>query len=616
MEEGQRHAFHRGLRCLDGTPRERKVFTFDTETCAEPWNPEQIGPHRFIFGCVYDGTTFWEFADRRRMAKFLVNRRWAGWQGWAVNLEYDLNAIFTEPTWPLWRNYFGGLLKTAQLQVREVDRSRPGRKAGVERECVTLLDTLNHWKGDGEPGKRGGVAAYGRIVGLPKLEMPLDQIGPTVTDTLRTYCRRDAEITWKMVARMQAEYVKLGATLKGSIASTALDLFRRKYLTVAHEHGALRPAFVAQARRAYYGARTENFRVGRFQQIAVGDVNSMYPSIMATQPLPLLVDSRFTHDLPDTGEGFALVDLEVPDTEYPPLPFMWNKLYFPTGRWIGSFVLSELRYAMSVGVKLHRVLGCVHFPASALVLGEYARDLYARRVATQDPVERLAYKTLMNSLYGKFGQSGEVIRFCPSWDEAGTPTPLGWRVERAPGKPAGYANMLWAAYITAGARIRLHQLLTTYEAIYCDTDSVMTTRPVEACGDLGALNLKYVAEWVEIRAPKVYATDRETHIKGVRGAHGLAPDGRFTFRKPTRFRESVRRGIQPNTWGDVERVLQYASDKRCFAADGTSRPLSVEEVMRRRRVRVSISPLVPADPEGKSRASPLIEALDRDGRSL
>ncbi len=601
-----------GLRALTGEPKEARIFAFDTETCADPWNPEQLGVHRFLFGTVYDGTRFYDFVEREKMAAFLCRARWAGWAGWSCNLEYDLNAIFREPTWPLYRSYFGGLLKGASLTVRGRRTRQARRKApGANERPVHLYDTLNHWRGDGEVGKRGGVAAYGRIVGLPKLDMPIAEIGPEVTEKLRTYCQRDAEIVWRMVTRMQGQYVRLGATLKGSIASTALDLFRRRYLAPAHEHRKLPAAFVAQAREAYYGARTENFRVGEYPRVYVTDVNSMYPSVMATQPVPLFDRCGWVEDLPDTGEGFGLFEVEVPDCEYPPLPFRWGKLLFPIGRWVGSFVLPEIRYAVAhCGVKVHRCLGTMVFPKAAVVFGDYVGDLYAKRVATQDATERLAYKALMNNLYGKFGQQGEVVRFLPSWEEEGEPTKLGWRVARTPGEPAPYANFLWAAYITAGARIRLHQLLAAHGAIYCDTDSLFTFEPVPKRADLGALSLKYLADWVVIRAPKVYATPKETRIKGVRGASGLALDGRFTFRKPSRFRESNVRGLAPNTWIEAERVLRYTSDKRRFASDGTSRPLTVDEIRARPLGRVKVPHLVPGDPEGKSREAALLAVLE------
>lgn len=597
-----------GLRRLTGAPKEARLFTFDTETCADPWNAEQIGPHRFLFGTVYDGERFYDFMDRLAMAHFLCSGRWEGWQGWAVNLEYDLSTIFLEPTWPLYRTYFGGILKGARLATRKRERPSRGTDRKATRrsnEGVRLCDTLCQWRGDGEPGKRGGVAAYGRVVGLPKLDMPLAEIGPQITDRLRAYCQRDAEITWRMVSRMQDEYVKLGGTLKGSIASTALDLFRRSYLQPAHEHGRQSPRFLCEARRAYYGARTENFIVGRVQRVYVADVNSMYPSVMATEALPLLGASGVYQRLPDRGEGYAVADVEVPECEYPPLPFYWNKLYFPVGRWTGCFCLNELRYALACGVRLHAVHRAVVFPESAPVFADYVADLYGRRVATTDPVERLAFKTLMNALYGKFGQSGEILQVFPSWEEAGEPSRLGWRLHRHEGEPAPFANMIWAAYITAGARVRLHKLLVEYRALYCDTDSVFTRTRIEPAKELGALALKEVAAWADIRAPKVYATPSAVHIKGVRGADTIAEDGRYAFRKPTRFRESARRGMQPNTWHEALRVLNYKADKRHFFPDGSSRPLTVEEIQGRRRYRWEIGPVLVGDPEGKDRATVL-----------
>lgn len=589
---------------LKGEPRYRRFLAFDVETRDGP-----EGGSEFVIGCVFDGDEFKVFHDRLKMIDCLRSRQYAGYTAWSCNLEYDLLALFQEPTWPLFFHYFGGILKGAKLLLRS--RQRPGRGEATRtrqvnsQEWLHFADTLNHWG--------GGVETYGLLIGLPKLQMP--EVVPG--KELETYCMRDAEIVYRMVERSQEYYNRLGCELKGTLASSAKDLFRRRYFNPGHSFRPLSKHLLDTFRGAYYGARTENFVRGTYRNVYMGDVVSMYPHVMRSIRIPLL-DSRLpaSHRIRDGLEGFACVDVEVRKDEsyYPPLPFRYDKLYFPAGKWTGLFPLNELRYAETHGARVTKVHFAVQFQESDFVFRDYIDNLFPLKKQASEQgnqFEERLIKLFMNSLYGVFATGCDALSIGPFWssgqedddDEIVEVFSLsGYTCAKKAARYPRTTNFVWPMYITAQARVILHGYLTRFNGLYCDTDSVATKSELKPCKELGALDLKYFTKEIEIMAPKVYKDDQNVKVKGVpksavavkriETTDGLCLQARFMtqtevladryfYQKVSRFRESIRRGIPPNTWDWVEKRLRREGEKRRFFKNGDSEPLEVSEITER-----------------------------------
>jgi hypothetical protein len=588
---------------------EQWVELSPSETEEDRWS-------EFVLGCIYDGNKFWDFWDREAMIAFFMQKQWAGYQCWATNLEYDLNALFIETDWPLYRNYFGGILKGADLIIeeREINEDKSNRK-------LHFCDTLNQWK--------ASVEELGDLLGLPK------QIQPNIhlpTMELVSYCRRDTQIVFDMAYSMRNEYRdELGCKMTGSIASTSMDLFRRgksshtgrAYMKPSHGFKRLPTNLLNFFQIGYFGGRTENFVIGEWGvdghggfQIYEGDVRSMYPSVMVNTPLPLLTRPRVTRSAWGIEkEGMARVRVRVKEQMYPPLPYRHftdsssNKLYFPIGEWNGIFTTRELRYALDHGVEIIHVYEVVYFEQSDYVFRDYVKDLYERRMATKSEIKRYMYKIFLNSLYGKFGQIGEVQRICPDsemhhvlageegWSEYGS----GFTCCTKEGTPALFTNFIWSAFITAGARCMLHKYLVDLEGLYCDTDSVYTEHYIGESAELGAMNREGITQNFQVLGPKMYKTDTAIKVKGV-SKKALAIERRiegdedtinyvpmkeisslgrsFIFDRPIRFREGMARGIKPNTWMLDYKYLHLlpTDQKRNFFKNGTSRPFTLDEI--------------------------------------
>jgi len=589
---------------LKRTPERKKFFAFDTET--RP-GPDGRGSD-FVLGVVFDGEQFNVFRNRFKMIRYMMGKVHSGYTAWASNVEYDLQVLFPETTWPVFYNYFGGLLKGAKALIRDRVRLVNGKNGKVwhnQREWLHFADTLNHWP--------GGVARYGELLGLEKLEMPDPSKVPG--KELETYCARDTEIVYRMVEHCQEIYNDMGCELKGTLASSAKDLFRRRFFEEDHGYWPIPKRELDVYRMAYYGARTEAFRRGIFDNVYMGDVVSMYPYVMRSLDVPVIgTRMPMSKKIRDGYEGLACVDVVVGDEYYPPLPFRYDKLYFPTGKWSGVYPLNELRYAEQHGARITKVHYCVQFEKSAPIFREYVDTLFpmkAEAAAKGDTLWEKTVKLFLNSLYGVFATGYDATLVAPGWyDATDIPGDIPPEMERLSGfqvvkgdpvYPVS-TNFIWPMYITAEARIMLHKLLRKFDGLYCDTDSVASFSKIKKSRALGTLDLKYFSKTMEILAPKVYKDDHNVKVKGVpwgavaaieiatEDGHGfdmmsmgelVKLADRYYYQKVSRFRESIRRGIRPNTWDWVKKDLTFGNPKRRFFKDGDSWPWDVKKIMER-----------------------------------
>ena len=115
-------------------------------------------------------------------------------------------------------------------------------------------------------------------------------------------------------------------------------------------------------RKSYFGGRTEIFKPCFLQTkdneiLRTFDVNSLYPAVMRMCEFPGSVKTR-TKTLNLDAIAFYDVDVEVPDMYVPPLGMVhgeFQRLIFPTGQFRGTFSTAELKYAVSLGVKILKV---------------------------------------------------------------------------------------------------------------------------------------------------------------------------------------------------------------------------------------------------------------------
>lgn len=480
---------------MRGKPKLSPVIAFDTETYGKK--------NEFQFGAI--STPFGDFGytDAQEMLDKLCAPEYQAHSIYATNLGFDAFSLFLAVKnsdselpdgWSLFDN--GAKLIWVRRLMREEVRSSTGKK---KRHFRTLLDSLNiflagvesmgkilqkisktydrHHKKTGDSDSKKLAEYYNE----KKLQPPgcrcsdaeieddhphcltwlgkkrWTDLSPSEREEGERYCFSDARVTRKFMEWFNAEIVKLGAQPRMTAASTALDLFRRKYLQMGcptWEDGQEGTTFVipqphwqclVDSRLSYYGGRTEDYIKGTAGPVIDNDINSMYPTAMSRCRFPYPSPERFTcrtnpHESVLQQEGFAKCKIIVPYMHIPPLPWRQGpKLLFPTGELTGVWCHNEIRHALEIGCKLEELHWSYYTEKTFNPFINYVKEIFGARLHYLCPnceestlsgipchekgqkcKEAMAteevMKLFLNGLYGKFAQNflteqdAEIIR--------------------------------------------------------------------------------------------------------------------------------------------------------------------------------------------------------------
>jgi len=337
----------------------------------------------------------------------------------------------------------------------------------------------------------------------------------TPLDVLIPYNKVDCEILWKAVAEFEKEVVSLGGQLQQTIASTAMNLFRRSYLKQT-----IHTSEVANqiALKGYFASRVEVFERS-VDDFAIFDINSSFPYSITFRLPGNLIGMRTDIPQEDSDSCLYVADatIEIPEMDVPPLPFRTpedSRVFFPTGRWRSWFTSTDIRLALREGGILHKVHECYEFEPF-YDFAKYATEIYALRSASKTPFRKLLLKYLLNSLYGKAAESLLKQEMLINPDEEDLDRtklqmlqPGVWLKEKE--VPISHRHVIVSAIITALSRRHLYDYMKMclsqgYMPYYVDTDSVATKAdlPVDD-KKLGMLKLEKKMEWADFIAPKIY----------------------------------------------------------------------------------------------------------------
>lgn len=402
-----------------------------------------------------------------------------------------------------------------------------------------ILDTLNLWRIS--------------LDGLAKtLQLDEKLLMPESSDreALWDYCYRDCAILQQALAIWRSFLVEnnLGRFSK-TLASQAMTTYRYRFMPDIKIARSLNPHMVKREREGYLGGRTECFYIGKLERrIHCVDINSMYASVLRANHFPRLpfkyLRKPFSHSLLTRYEdrlGWIYADIEI---KTPCMPIRHNdRLVFPVGRVSGVFYAPEWR-AFKELITVHKIREAGFYSFSPL-FREYIDTLYALRLKYRDQGNlafAYACKTLMNSLYGKFGQrtenwkdDGETLEtegsvFFENSDYGAVPYPVrvinGRRMVSLPRKEHKMSIPVIAGYTTSLARVllwRYMHLAGERNVFYCDTDSLfvndkglLNLRPHIDDSRLGKLKLEWTTKDLEIHGAKNYRIGDKRKIKGIK----------------------------------------------------------------------------------------------------
>jgi DNA polymerase type B, organellar and viral len=309
-------------------------------------------------------------------------------------------------------------------------------------------------------------------------------------EELILYNERDCVILYEAISAMQDALYDFGGQLQMTLASSAMNLFRRKYL----QHDIETHPFVNDTiRESYYASRVEVISQTADEAFYY-DINSSFPHAMTMAcPGEFLGASR---DLPDYGLYFADVTIQVPDSYLPPTPTrIAGRLFFPIGRWRSWLSGVDIELLEREGGRIIKVHESYQF-APFNDLKNYAETIYEQRKREPDGFKKIALKLLMNTLYGKFAESSwkTSLMIDPMPDQVDYENdemflPGIWLKERK--VPIPHMHVPISAYITSIARRSLFDRMAICRDVhYCDTDGFSTTERLNLSSELGGLKLE------------------------------------------------------------------------------------------------------------------------------
>jgi hypothetical protein len=560
------------------------------------WVPET---YEFRVGGVYDGNSYRSY---RSVGGFLDGELTASTAGLWYFAHYggmaDINFILPE------------LVKRGSYSAR-------GASSGSSVICATIKRGRYSWHLlDSFWLLKDSLAKIGKWIGEPKgdpwkrlcnesceadcRKHAKEWYAEAPMAELIEYNRQDCITLWQAIKQFQMTLLDLGGSLKRTQAACAMDLFRRKYLkTEIHTSASINQV----AREAYTASRVEVIE-STCEQGNYYDINSSFPYAMTfAQPGSFLgwhetLPDRLMYE-PDNTPFLVDVTILVPEVYIPPLPYRHEgRVFFPTGKWRAWMSSVDLMLAARAGARIMRIHEVLEFEPF-YDLSDYATDLYRKRAAaSSDSFERIAYKFLLNSLYGKFGEKGEKqtiwINPPPNVIER-----LNWESDcKMPGvwietsdRAVVHEHVPISVNITAiGRRTIYNHIVSGPDVYYLDTDGFCTTGEFPTGEGLGQLKLeKQIADgrWI---APKLYdyvdtKTGKRVHrAKGftlkndAQKFENLLAGYEVEIDRMVRVREAiVKRDLSPREATIVKR-LQNNVPKRFTYPDGTTRPWAISEI--------------------------------------
>lgn len=465
---------------------------------------------------------FWVWCSSKARPGFRV---WVFCHNW--NYDAGLLSVSVEPEKLGWKPY------------RYVNEGPPFLiKFRRDRATLQLVDSLNYFS--------GSLASIGRSIGVHKDESP-EWSAPD--EILRPYNRQDVEVLKEAVLRFRTfvEEHDLG-NFQWTLASQAFTAYKHRFMDT--------PIFIHSneealqlERESYHGGRVECFRLGEITEpLYYLDVNSMYPFVMKTERYPTSLKQTY-HGWPMSVlvkqlEQYAIIARVQVKTETPVYPLVYgSKLVFPVGSFTTTLSTPELIHALAHG-HLERVFSWAKYEQHH-IFGDYVDTLYSlRQQYQQEGNGTFAYmaKIMLNSLYGKFGQNGQV------WAEVGVADdthPTLWISQETPDSPiikhrvrmgmvqdfkrSGESYNSFpaiASHVTAYARMYLWQLMEEAghgNVVYCDTDSLIVTGLGKSRlsrslfgGQIGQLKEEASTTRAVFYGPKEYVFGPTTKRKGIR----------------------------------------------------------------------------------------------------
>lgn len=430
---------------------------------------------------------------------------------------------------------------------------------------IVLIDSFSFF--------RGSLAKASEIFcpDLPKLPRPagLGERKFTIKD--KQFCRyamRDAEVAFHIGVAIERLHVEFDLQQCVSVADLAARIFRHRFLsyTIPQPDREI----IECALLSYHGGKNNiTAPAGWYQGVTALDISSAYPTAMRQLPafsnekLYRRLRAKRIREVPP--HGVYWISGAVDKCAW---PVLFSHSFKPLdGKIVNVAVQGHELNAALESKEFHpaKIDGWYYDEErdhQAPAFRGFVDDFYKRKETEKDKVLRYMYKTILNSVYGKFIQTRKTARVAYVDIDAET---VSTASELLAG---GMFHPFIASAITAHTRARIHRLEHEYKALHTATDGIFTQKKAQAIGrGLGSLTVEARGDLLLIRN-KLYimyskdGTEKSWAFKGKKIAkyakHGfqgsvfdlekMCATGRrhYKVNRPHRLREAIKRGLTPN----------------------------------------------------------------------
>lgn len=308
-------------------------------------------------------------------------------------------------------------------------------------------------------------------------------------------------------------------------------------------------------------------------------------------------------DIIEKYEGISFMKLFCPEMKYPLLPTRLDgKLLFPTGNIEGVYTHVEIRKALELGYYIREIGETLYYKKTIYPFKEFVLDMYKKRLEYQeknDPLE-IVYKLCLNSLYGKFATKNfhettffnkefltddEIEKVRNNPDVVMKDDDNGMIIKKSVCEEA-YVIPILSSYTTAYARLKIYDYIVKYNALYTDTDCVITYDTIPETKNLGGMKLEHgcIIKSAILVKPKMYCLELDNgkqivKLKGVprkimvndeekllnkQEFLTILNNKKVDYVKFTKIKEGVRRNLIPNSKQDINKELRLEDNKRVW----------------------------------------------------
>lgn len=233
-------------------------------------------------------------------------------------------------------------------------------------------------------------------------------------NSIKKYLYKDVELLFKIINITRNRFLdlyNLDITTHFTISNIAMSIFRKNFfddkkieieITKANKYKYIK--------KSYYGGLCNVHKTYLNGEGFLYDVNSLYPYVMKTCEMPIGKGEFIIKNLEnkkDINEYFGFIHcmIYVPKhLKIPPLMLRYEGTIMQAiGYLKGIWFSEEIKYAIQLGCRIIKVYSILNYKKKAIIFDKFVEDLYEKKKNSKNNIDRYLYKTIMNSLYGRFG---------------------------------------------------------------------------------------------------------------------------------------------------------------------------------------------------------------------